>query len=73
MACNRDNLAVPNQPDDFPAVNEVTKGCIPVHLRISGGIATKATSANAKEDEIINALLTVTGLDSDNKEVFVDK
>ena len=73
MACNRDNLAVPNQPEDFPAVNEVTKGSIPVHLRISGGITTKATSANAKEDEIINALLTVTGLDSDNKEVFVDK
>ena len=73
MACNRDDLAVPNQPDDFPAVNEVTKGSIPVHLKISGGITTKATSPNAKEDEIINALLTVTGLDSESKEVFVDK
>ena len=67
MACNRDDLAVPNQPDDFPAVNEVTKGSIPVHLKISGGITTKATSPNAKEDEIINALLTVTGLDSESK------
>ena len=73
MACNKEPIAVPNQPEDFPVVNEVTKGSIPVHLRISGGVSTKATTANAKEDEIINALLTVTGLDADNKEAFVDK
>ena len=73
MACNREDLAVPNRPDDIPAVNEATKGTIPVHLFISGNVSTKATSANDKEDEIINALLTVKGLDLDSKEVYTDK
>ena len=73
MACNREDLAVPNRPDDIPAINEATKGTIPVHLFISGSVSTKATSANDKEDEIINALLTVKGLDQDSKEVYTDK
>ena len=73
MACNREDLAVPNRPDDIPAVNEATTGTIPVHLFISGNVSTKATSANDKEDEIINALLTIKGLDQDSKEVYTDK
>ena len=73
ISCNREPLAVLDQPVDFPAVNEATQGSIPVHLRISGNVNTKATSANAKEDEIINALLTVTGYDAENKATYVDK
>ena len=73
LSCNRDEIPVQNPPDDIPAVNEATKGTIPVHLCISGNVSTRATSANEKEDEIINALLTVQGLDQSNKEVFIDK
>ena len=73
LACNRDEIPVQNLPDNIPAVNEATKGTIPVHLCISGNISTKATSANDKEDEITNALLTVKGLDLDSKEVYTDK
>ena len=73
IACNRDEIPVQNLPDDIPAVNEATKGTIPVHLCISGNISTKATSPNDKEDEIINALLTVKGVDADGKALFTDK
>ena len=52
MACNREDLAVPSQPDDIPAVNEATKGTIPVHLRIGGNyITTKGTSPNENESD----------------------
>ena len=73
LSCNRDEIPVQNIPDDIPAVNEATKGTIPVHLCISGNISTKATSANDKESEIINALLTVKGVDADGNALFTDK
>lgn len=73
LACNRDEIPVQNLPDNIPAVNEATTETIPVHLCISGNVSTKATSANDKEAEIINALLTVKGIDTDGKALFTDK
>ena len=73
MACNREDIAVSQNPQDLPAVNEVTTGSIPVHLHISTGIQTKGTSANDKEDEVLNAVLTVKGYDEDEKVSYTDQ
>ena len=72
MACNREDIAVPQTPQDLPAVNEVSTGSIPVRLFISTGLQTKGTSANDKEDEILNALLTVKGYDEEDKVSYTD-
>ena len=66
MACNKEGVAVPQNPQDLPAVGEVTTCSIPVHLYISTGIQTRGTSVNDKEDEILNAILTVKGYDAEN-------
>ena len=73
MACNREDIAVSQNPQDLPAVNEVTTGSIPVHLHISTGIQTKGTSTNDKEDEVLNAVLTVKGYDEDEKVSYTDQ
>lgn len=73
LSCNREDIPVQSLPEDIPAVNQATTETIPVHLCISGNISTKATSENDKEAEIINALLTVKGVDADGKALFTDK
>ena len=73
LACNREDIPVQSLPEDIPAVNQATTETIPVHLFISGNVSTKATSENDKEAEIINALLTVKGVDADGKALFTDK
>ena len=73
MACNKEGVAVPQNPQALPAVGEVTTGSIPVHLYISTGIQTRGTSVNDKEDEIHNAILTVKGYDAENKGSYTDK
>ena len=72
MACNREDVAVSQTPQDLPAINEVIAGSIPIHLYISTGIQTRGTSANDKEDEIVNALLTVKGYDEEDKVSYTD-
>ena len=67
MACNKEGVAVPQNPQDLPVVGEVTTGSIPVHLYISTGIQTRGTSVNDKEDEILNAILTVKGYDTESE------
>lgn len=73
MACNREDIAVSQNPQDLPTVNEVTTGSIPVHLHISTGIQTRGTSANDKEDEVLNAVLTVKGYDEEDKVSYTDQ
>ena len=73
MACNREDIAVSQNPQDLPQVNEVTTGSIPVHLYISTGIQTRGTSANDKENEIQNAILTVKGYDEEDKVSYTDQ
>ena len=72
MACNKEGVAVPQTPQDLPAVGEITTESIPVHLYISTGIQTRGTSVNDKEDEILNAILTVKGYDEENKVIYTD-
>ena len=73
MACNKEGVAVPQNPQDLPVVGEITTESIPVHLYISTGIQTRGTSINDKEDEILNAILTVKGYDAENKVSYTDK
>ena len=72
MACNKEGVAVPQTPQGLPAVGEITTESIPVHLYISTGIQTRGTSVNDKEDEILNAILTVKGYDEENKVIYTD-
>lgn len=70
LACNREDAAGLTAPEEFPEVNVSSQGSIPVHLRISRGITTKSTVANENESEIVNALLTVKGMDSEESTVL---
>lgn len=72
IACNREDIAGVTPPEGFSQVNQATQESIPVHLRITGAISTKATTSNPQEDEVSNALLTVKGYDSENKVVYTD-
>ena len=72
IACNREDIAGVTPPEGFSQVNQATQESIPVHLRITSGITTKATTSNPQEDEVSNALLTVKGYDSESKVIYTN-
>ena len=72
IACNKEDIAGVRPPEGFSQVNQATQESIPVYLRITGGVTTKATTSNPQEDEVSNALLTVKGYDSESKVIYTN-